>query len=260
MEKVRFSYNMNVRFDHSISKHHYALRCLPCNTHRQTVEETILKIMPDDNSVRTTDNFGNTVINGCISEPHDTFEVDVSGLVRIVSLDYEQVSCGINDRLFLYPTPLTKPSNALATYLEDLPQSSDYDKALYIMHRVYEAMVYTPHATNISTTAARAFEQKKGVCQDYAHIMLSLCRLNRLPARYVVGVLHGEGESHAWTEVLCGKHWYGFDPTNNLLVNHEYIKFSHGRDYKDCIICRGLFFGQAAQTQSVKASLIAYPF
>lgn len=246
---------MRLHFDKPVSKHHYALRCLPSDNNRQLVEETTLKITPVTKQSRTADNFGNIVVNGCINEPHTAFEVEVCGTVRIVSVDYEQTSCGINDRLFLYPTPLTKTSKALTACLENMPQASDYDKALHIMHYIHDTMTYTPRSTDIFTTAAQAFEQKKGVCQDYAHIMLTLCRMNNIPARYVVGILNGEGESHAWTEVLCKGRWYGFDPTNNLLVNHEYIKFSHGRDYKDCMICRGIFFGQANQTQTVKASL-----
>ncbi|MGN0536500.1 MAG: transglutaminase domain-containing protein [Acutalibacteraceae bacterium] len=246
---------MNLHFDKPVSKHHFALRCLPGNNNRQIVEETALKITPVNGQSRTADNFGNIVVNGCINEPHTAFEVEVCGTVRIVSVAYEQTSCGINDRLFLYPTPLTNPSKALTDCLENMTRQSDYDKALHIMHYIHDTMTYMPRSTDIFTTAAQAFEQKKGVCQDYAHIMLTLCRLNNIPARYVVGILNGEGESHAWTEVLCNGQWYGFDPTNNLLVNHEYIKFSHGRDYKDCMICRGIFFGQANQTQTVKAYL-----
>lgn len=79
--------------------------------------------------------------------------------------------------------------------------------------------------------------------------MLSLLRMEGIPARYVVGMMLGEGASHAWVEVLCNGYWYGFDPTNDKLVNEEYIRVSCGRDAGDCSVIRGTFYGLVAQMQ-----------
>lgn len=119
------------------------------------------------------------------------------------------------------------------------------------MELVHENMNYTKGVTAIDTTAEEALQSGEGVCQDYAHILLSLCREERIPARYVVGMLLGEGESHAWIEAFDGKNWIGFDPTNNLIVDDAHIKISHGRDYQDCSINRGVFTGQARQKQRI---------
>ena len=62
-------------------------------------------------------------------------------------------------------------------------------------------------------------------------------------------LMRGEGVTHAWIEALCKGYWYGFDPTNNLLVNDDYIKFSHGRDYEDCLVNKGFFTGITTQQQ-----------
>ena len=94
-----------------------------------------------------------------------------------------------------------------------------------------------------------------GVCQDYSHILLSLCRMERIPARYVVGLLMGEGLSHAWVEVCSGGRWIALDPTNNLVVDDQHIKISSGRDYKDCMINQGLFVGRTTQRQDVHVSV-----
>lgn len=119
------------------------------------------------------------------------------------------------------------------------------------MNAVYESMQYTKGVTSISTTAEEALSLGQGVCQDYAHILLSLCREEKIPARYVVGLLLGEGESHAWIEAFDGERWRGFDPTNNRLAEEDHIKISHGRDYRDCSINRGVFTGRATQRQTV---------
>ena len=91
-----------------------------------------------------------------------------------------------------------------------------------------------------------------GVCQDYSHILISLCHLAGIPARYVVGMLTGEGASHAWVEIYQDEKWYALDPTNNLIVDDEHIKISHGRDYRDCLINQGVFTGCAKQTQEIQ--------
>ena len=97
----------------------------------------------------------------------------------------------------------------------------------------------------------QALEGGGGVCQDYAHIFLALCRLMGIPARYVAGMMVGEGATHAWTEVWILGAWIGFDPTNNRLAGDHYIKLSHGRDFGDCTIDKGCFKGFAAQKQNI---------
>ena len=95
-----------------------------------------------------------------------------------------------------------------------------------------------------------------GVCQDYSHVLLSLLRMAGMPARYVVGLMQGEGESHAWVEANCRGYWYGIDPTNHLLINESYIKLAHGRDYGDCMISRGISRNpRAIQTMDVSVSV-----
>jgi len=141
--------------------------------------------------------------------------------------------------------------------LKDAEQAENttYDRAHYWMKALVSRMVYQPGITNVHTTAEEAFALGQGVCQDFAHIYLSLLRLDGINARYVVGMMAGEGESHAWTEVNCKGYWYGFDPTNQLLVNDQYIKISHGRDYADCIVTRGIFRGAADQAQRITVTV-----
>lgn len=96
--------------------------------------------------------------------------------------------------------------------------------------------------------------QCEGVCpvkNIYSHILIAFCHLAQIPARYVVGMLEGEGASHAWVEIYDGGFWYALDPTNNLIVSDSHIKISHGRDYKDCLINQGVFTGNTEQRQEI---------
>lgn len=152
-----------------------------------------------------------------------------------------------------------QPGEALRSFSAQqkrLPDEGGLAFAVRLMHTLYGCMRYTPGVTTVQTTAEQAFAAGAGVCQDYAHILLSLCRIEHIPCRYVVGLLLGEGASHAWTEIWDSGRWYALDPTNDLIVDDQHIKISSGRDYQNCIINQGLFIGQARQEQQVCASVL----
>jgi len=144
---------------------------------------------------------------------------------------------------FLQPTRLTEASAALCAAGKEIGVSrfgSPEANAALITRWVYKAMRYTPDVTTVKTTAAEAFALRAGVCQDYAQIMLVLCRLHGIPARYVSGHLLGEGGTHAWVEVLiptaAGAGMYtarAFDPTHGCAADLRYVTVAVGRDYAD---------------------------
>ena len=123
------------------------------------------------------------------------------------------------------------------------------------MHALHRDFQYQPCTTDVDTTAEDAFIQGYGVCQDYAHIYIALMHLAGIPARYVTGLIVGEGASHAWVEILWKDRWYGLDPTNDLVVKDDHIKIGIGRDAKDCMINRGIMHGNCLQTQRIKVSV-----
>jgi len=103
----------------------------------------------------------------------------------------------------------------------------------------------------------QTIQEKRGVCQDLAHLMIGILRKNNIPARYVSGYLNsgenvvGTGAVHAWVEVLIpGAGWIGFDPTNNLLEDYNYIKIAHGVDIKDCSTLKGITKGPGSNETS----------
>lgn len=155
----------------------------------------------------------------------------------------------LKDRSLLDPSPLTAPDHSLREVAASLRKTED--DPLWLARRisswVHLAMTYERGVTGVRTTAAEALALGRGVCQDYAHVMIALCRLCELPARYVSGHLLGEGPMHAWVEVLLPSATPGegvacpFDPTHDRTVSLRYLTVAVGRDYGDVSPTRGTF-------------------
>ncbi len=172
---------------------------------------------------------------------------------------------------YLAPTSLTNPDDALEAVAEELRQENIMD-AWYLADRindwVWQRMLYTSGATSVSTTAAEALALSKGLCQDYSHIMITLCRLLGLPARYVSGQLLGEGGSHAWVEVILpaqsgkGHVAVPFDPTNHCRAGLRHVTVAVGRDYRDVSPTSGYFTApyQGRLTSSKRVGLVTVEY
>lgn len=131
---------------------------------------------------------------------------------------------------------------------------------------IYGDFEYKPFSTGVTTKADELIGIGSGVCQDFAHLLLSVCRLRGVPARYVsgyhfVGDLQGrnadfEQASHAWVEAyIPGVGWQGIDPTNNNMIDWRYVKLCHGRDYTDIVPVKGIYRGSSGQTLQVSVDV-----
>ena len=128
---------------------------------------------------------------------------------------------------------------------------------------IYSNFSYTKGITNIETTLDEVLQHKKGVCQDFALVLLQLLRTAGIPCRYVSGYvcpnksgLRGEGATHAWVEIYTPTQgWLGIDPTNNIWTMDNHIKLSVGRNFSDCTPVKGTFKGLAKQKLSVSVSV-----
>lgn len=177
----------------------------------------------------------------------------------------------LTDIRLLTPSKLTEPDDALRLVAASLALSGLHGLALaqYINQWVYQTVRYSHDVTTINTTAAEVLVLKQGVCQDYAHLMLTLCRLCGLPSRYVSGHLQGEGGTHAWVEVLLPvpdrpdvAQVVPFDPTHGRCVGLDYITVAVGRDYYDVAPTSGTFrasyHGQLTAHKKVSLTLLEY--
>lgn len=262
MSRLHFDYWMEISFTEPVVDCHYTIKCLPKDSDMQKISDLDIRVFPENAFQMGEDSFGNRTIYGNVKEQHTTFGFQVSGIAET------WMSCG--DFLkeeeyagrFSYPYGLNKSGAGLSEYFAsiDLTEAdSAYDKGLLLMNSLHQEFNYEKEITNVNTTAEEAWTLKKGVCQDYAHILIALCHKAGIPARYVTGMMIGEGYSHAWVEILSDGVWYGLDPTNGCIAGSSYIKIGAGRDANDCVINKGIIRGGGMQTQEVKVLVEEIP-
>jgi len=248
MIQLKYSYKTKISFSEDVHFHHVLLRCTPINFDSQIIKEKRIKIYPEAEICFGTDTFGNVVHSIFIAEPHATFEFESAGVVQLTNYKNAETL----NRLFLYPSTLTQPSISIINIFEKTRKTITVaEQVMIFSEMIQEKIVYVPGSTTVQTTAAQSLEIGKGVCQDYAHLLISLCRLAQIPARYVTGFMQGEGFTHAWIEFYDNGYWYGFDPTHHRNIKIGYIKVAHGRDFEDCTVDRGVFKGLAQQKLEV---------
>ncbi|MCM1155470.1 MAG: transglutaminase family protein [Roseburia sp.] len=254
MKNLFFDYRMRISYTEPVGVCHYTIRCIPAVTENQRLVQMEMEIMPEDKHTLGVDSFGNRLITGRVDADHDSFVFHIQGEVQTGLCGYEEAAGEEKTALYKYPSKLTTPGTGLKAYYESLVFTegmSDYEKAVFMMHRLYNDFIYEKGVTGVETTAEETWNIGKGVCQDYAHILIALCRLAGIPARYITGMMVGEGYSHAWIEILSEGKWYALDPTNDLIVEDEHIKIGSGRDAADCMINRGIMKGGGRQDMTV---------
>lgn len=263
MKTYHYTYITNLQFSEPVSGHSFSLRCMPESNAFQEVKERKLTVEPADSLTIGKDQWGNGVVYGRKQEPHSSFSYGSSGLVEMKPYAIPAEDDG---SLYLVSTELTSFNPAMALLIDHAlctsasnhqpsGQATAIGKVLALSDTVHHYLSYTPGSTQMETTATQAFLLRQGVCQDYAHLLIALCRHLSIPARYVNGFMQGTGATHAWVEIQEGDQWLGIDPTNNQFITYGYIKLSHGRDAMDCPVNRGLFIGGATQTADIQVTV-----
>jgi transglutaminase-like putative cysteine protease len=169
---------------------------------------------------------------------------------------------------YLRSTPRTRPGagfeELVSRAFAGLPEKSDLARAHALSALVTKAVAYRTGSSQSFTTAAEAVEAGEGVCQDHAHVLISLAHLAQLPARYVTGYLlvasdGSEGEaSHAWAEIhVDGLGWVGFDPSNETCPDERYIRLGSGLDAIDAAPIRGVSRGGGTEAMDVTVEVSA---
>jgi transglutaminase-like putative cysteine protease len=191
--------------------------------------------------------------------------------------DVRQLAYSVNDlgpqspAHFIYASRVVTLDEKVVAYArKSFPARSEVlAGAVDLMERIWEDFDYDPKSTLVSTPLGEAFEQKRGVCQDFAHIMIAGLRGMGLPARYVSGYLRtvpppgrerleGADATHAWVAVWCGPldGWVGLDPTNKILVGDDHIILAEGRDYADISPIEGVILSSGGQDVGVGVDVI----
>ncbi|HET7421810.1 MAG TPA: transglutaminase family protein [Candidatus Dormibacteraeota bacterium] len=190
-----------------------------------------------------TDRFGNVIVQAFAPTVTNTIEFTAEVSVERRAAQPHRIPDGwLADRYLLEPSPLTAADDRILQAADDLAESGDWGLPLAdrINDWVYQSLTYRHDVTGVRTTAAEALAIGAGVCQDYAHVMLALCRACGLPSRYVSGHLLGQGGTHAWVEVLLPVRdgtgdaiAHAFDPTHASRGGLGYVTVAVGADYSD---------------------------
>lgn len=262
----------------------------PVNTRHQQLLSHSLQISPTPAQVRQTqDVFGNTRCFFSLQSPHTVLKVVAHSVVEtrtrpvpLSRISWEQTrelfryqSGGRFDAAteFVFASPFVPKQAEFAAYARAsfIPGISVLAAAQDLMRRIHTDFIYESQSTQVNTPALEALAQRKGVCQDFAHIMIACLRVMGIPARYVSGYLltqpapgtvklTGSDASHAWGAVYVpdlplGERWCDLDPTNNRAGWHspgeDYVTLATGRDFADVSPIRGVIHGGASHTLSV---------
>jgi transglutaminase-like putative cysteine protease len=277
VRRIRYVIHQQLRYEYPgpIYDLEQRLMILPPKEHgnQQRIDYRFEVAAIDYKMVRQNDSFGNEEM--ILTIPTVEQAVDFEAWIVVerstTAIHHLVPASWLNDARLLEPSRLTQPDDALRQAAITLQNSGKHGPALadHINEWVYEALTYEHGKTDIHTTAAEALALGRGVCQDYAQIMLALCRLSDLPARYVSGHMLGEGGTHAWIEVLFpvpgrpeAAMVIAFDPTHSRRASMSYLTVAVGRDYYDVAptsgTYRAVYRGQLSTRKRVGLTSIEY--
>ena len=198
-----------------------------------------------------TDRFGNMIVDVFAPRVPDVIEFVAEVSIARQAAQPNRLPDGwLADGYLLQPSRLTEADDAILRAADDLSEVSEWGLPLAdrINDWVYQSMTYRHGVTGVRTTAAEALALGAGVCQDYAHVMLALCRACGLPSRYVSGHLLGQGGTHAWVEVVIPTRdgtgdgvAHAFDPTHASHGGLGYVTVAVGADYSDVAPTSGTY-------------------
>lgn len=246
-----------------------------------------IQVAPAPNeSADHTDYFGNFGHYFSIFSPHETLKVTADftveltprpNLQSLASLPWKAVRDALSQQskkhldavAYLYSSPKVTCSEALADYAMQSFTSGRplIEAAMDLTQRIYREFEFDADATHVSTPLSEVLAGKRGVCQDFAHLMIGCLRSLGLACRYVSGYiltipkagqerLIGADASHAWVSVYCPINgWVDFDPTNNCLVQDQHVTVAWGRDFSDVTPMRGVVLGGGEQALKVSVTV-----
>ena len=269
------------RYPGKIHESYSIVRLRPRSDSSQYCTKYELNVAPRARIFSYSDRFGNDVQHFAVLPDHDVLSIIARSSVITVRSANPEV-----------PAPVTKEHLATdpnVRWLYDELHESQYvvfgpqlkafaaevgdpgrdDLVAWYLHAgtsIKQKFTYDTEATSVQTTIVESIRARAGVCQDYAHILVGLCRYYGIPARYVSGYIFsgqegsvlGADASHAWCEAYLGPHgWIGYDPTNDTLIDDRFARIAVGRDYRDVSPVRGVYKGASRSSMSVNVAMEA---
>ena len=269
---------------------HHMLRLTPIERRDQRVHAASLEVTPQPfERIEGRDFFGNRTTEVVLDQPHDTLTVNVMARIAVehgpqrdaaMTPPWEEVRAAAyasadlsaqSPAHFLFPSRQVSLDPEIRDYAAQSfpPGRPVLQGAMELMNRIKAEFVYEIGATTAATTAPMAFAQRRGVCQDFTHIMISGMRSLGLPVAYVSGYLRtvqqagetrlaGADAMHAWALAWCGPDagWVGLDPTNGILAGSDHVLLAVGRDYADVAPVDGVIIAAGGHRIEVSVQVV----
>lgn len=288
MTRYRIRHTTHYRYASDVSLSHQVLRVEPRTTSAQQVLEATAEITPRAaDEMRGLDGFGNHQRTLMFDTAHRELMVDASSAVLlnptlppdphrtpawedvVQACLYQPSEDALAAACFAYPSHFTPVDAALEAFAREsfTPNRPVLDAAIHLNRRIFKTFKFDAEATTIDTRPAEVLAERRGVCQDFAHLMLAAMRALHLPVRYVSGYLLtrppagkeklvGADASHAWVAIwIPGSGWVDLDPTNGLLPFDEHITLGWGLDYGDVAPVVGVVYGGGKQKLDVSVDV-----
>lgn len=262
--RMRVVHTTEFEYDHPVVTSFNEARVTPRGDTRQNVILNRVETTPATRGYRYLDYWGTAVTAFDLHAPHlqlvvtssSVVETDRSWVPAESEASWEDLATDVvADRYheLLVPSRYVPRDRKLTAIAKTLMKGANPVQAVIAaVNWVHAEMEYEAGSTSVHTSAVEAWADRKGVCQDYAHLTLVLLRTMGIPSRYVSGYLHPKksaeigktevGESHAWIEAWTGS-WWGLDPTNNTPITEQHVTVGTGRDYSDVAPLKGIISG-----------------
>jgi transglutaminase-like putative cysteine protease len=284
------SHRTTYRYEDEVTFARCALRLTPCDGPGQAVLKSSVTVTPTPVSVTEhVGQFGERVMTATLERPHKKLVIEARARVDIHRVAPPEPLAGLSWEVvrelavgaaslditspanFLFPTRMTATRQEMTEYARRAftPGRPVMAAAFELAATIKREFAYDPKSTEVSTPAIEAFRARHGVCQDFAHIMISGLHGLGLPAAYVSGYLRtfpppgqprlqGADATHAWVNLWCGDEagWVGFDPTNAVLAADNHIVLAVGRDYSDVAPIGGVVLGSGDQKIDVAVDVV----
>lgn len=291
-QRYRVLHHTAYRYAESVLLSHQQLHLTPRTLGHQLCQSHVVEIQPEPTLRRQfLDAFGNPTTEIAIETTHNMLDITSSSIVRVLSseridpngtpaweavrdtlayrADWKPEHAVLEATQFLFESPHVRIKRDLRAWASDCfePGRPVAGAAIALMSKIHDEFDYDPEATDVTTPVLTLLAEKRGVCQDFAHLMISCLRSTGLAARYVSGYLvtpatphrpsrAGADASHAWVSLFVPGHgWLDLDPTNNVLPSVEHITLGWGRDFSDVTPLRGIINGGGVQTLDVEVTV-----
>jgi len=253
-----------------ISEAYTEMRLKPIDGGGQRCLSFKLETEPRGTVMQYADRYGNDVRHFDTINPHQRLVVSTScDVLTPTSFFDDKRELSLLDQFdYLTSSTYSLCTEALRNFATaHIVPNNEADSAWALMQSIYSTLKYEPGVTDVKTDAETALTLGRGVCQDFAHILIAACRCNGIPARYVSGYLYspqvadspvGNAASHAWVDVFLPQQgWISLDPTHNCHQSESYVRVAVGRDYADVPPTKGIFKGNAKEKLDVTVTVKA---